>query len=205
MIEEFKVPRGSQLLQDLFAYSASKNNTYIEIGAAYPLKINNTYQLEKKGWAGFSIELMQHRVDEWRDADRYNKIYCADAIEFDYLDALKENHLPNRIGYLSCDIEPPVNTFSALKRVIEQGIVFDCITFEHDRYQSDINYDPIVTKYLKDAGYKVAVSDVYKYRKFREEGKKKKVNKKCYLETWYVNTDIDFPELTYDEWLETYK
>jgi len=194
---------GSQLNQDLFAYQTSKNKTYIEIGAAGPIKYNNTYQLENRGWKGFSIEFNADRVKEW--ANRKNKIYCADAITFDYLQALEENNLPNRIGYLSCDIEPPANTFAALKRVIEQGIVFDCITFEHDKYQADIDYDPIVTKYLKDAGYKVAVSDVYRYRKFREEGKKKKVNKKCYMETWYVNTDIDFPELTYDEWLETYK
>lgn len=194
------IPGGSQLRQDLFAYTTAKNNTYIEIGAAGPIKYNNTFELEKRGWRGYSIELNSNRVIQWKDySERKNKIYCADALTFNHTSALTENLLSNRIGYLSCDIEPPENTFSALKNVIEQGVTFDCITFEHDKYQSDIDYDPIVTEYLISKGYKVAVKDVYKFRKFREEGIK--VSKKCILETWYVFNDIDYQEETYDEWI----
>lgn len=182
---------GSQLQQDQFAIRTAKNKTYIEIGAAGPIKYNNTYLLENNNWKGFSLELNQARVNQWfTESERQNKIYCADAITFDYLQALKENNLSNRIGYLSCDIEPPVNTFAALRRVIEQGIIFDCITFEHDRYQSEINYDPIVTEYLLDKGYKVAVRDVFRWRK-----------KPCYMETWYVYGDIDIQEQTYEQWI----
>ena len=197
------IPGGSQLKQDLFAFETSKNNTYIEIGAAGPIKYNNTYQLEKRGWEGFSIEFNLNRVSQWDNhPERKNKIYCDDAITFDYLSALKENNLPTRIGYLSCDIEPPENTFSALKQVIEQGIIFDCITFEHDKYQSDVDYDPIVTEYLLSKGYKVAVSDVYRWRKFREDGQKKKIAKKCYMETWYVYQDIEYNPVSYDKWIK---
>jgi hypothetical protein len=182
---------GSQLYQDVFALKTSKNKSYIEIGAAGPVKYNNTYKLEKTGWNGFSIELNPSRVSQWFEdfSDRKNKIYCADAITFDYLKGIQENNLPNRIGYLSCDIEPPENTFAALKKVIEQGIIFDCITFEHDKYQSEIDYDPIVTEYLKNKGYKVAVKDVYRWRK-----------RPCYMETWFVNADIEYVEKSWDEW-----
>lgn len=181
----------SQVHQDLFALKTAKNKTYIEIGAAGPIKYNNTYLLEKNGWNGFSIELNQSRVDQWFEdwSDRKNKIYCDNAITFDYIEALNKNKLPTHIGYLSCDIEPPENTFAALKRVIDQGIIFDCITFEHDKYQSEVDYDPIVTEYLKEKGYKVAVKDVYRWRK-----------KPCYFETWYVHNDIDFRETTFDKW-----
>ena len=184
---------GSQVHQDKFALQAAKNKTYIEIGAAGPIKYNNTYELEKNGFDGFSIELEQGRVDQWFEewSDRKNKIYCADAITFDYLKALEENNLPTRIGYLSCDIEPPENTFAALQRVIEQGITFDCITFEHDKYQSEVDYDPIATEYLQSKGYKVAVSDVFRWRK-----------RPCYFETWYVNNDINFATTTWKEWIE---
>jgi len=191
----------SQLYQDVFALNTAIDKTYIEIGAAGPIKINNTYLLEQNQFKGFSIELKDTKVIQWSDpAIRKNQIYCADAITFDYVQAAKDNNLSNHFGYLSCDIEPPVNTFAALKRVIEQGIVFDCITFEHDKYQSEIDYDPIVTKYLLSKGYKVAVKDVYRLRKFRPEGSKKKILRKCFMETWFVHESIDFKEQTYDEW-----
>ena len=181
----------SQVHQDIFALKTATQKTYIEIGAAGPIKYNNTYLLEKDGWHGFSIELNQTKVDQWFEegSDRKNKIYCADAITFNYFEALKENNLSTHIGYLSCDIEPPENTFAALRRVIEQGITFDCITFEHDKYQSEIDYEPIVTEYLKNKGYKVAVPDVYRWRK-----------RPCYFETWYVNNDIEYDTISFDNW-----
>jgi hypothetical protein len=183
----------AQVHQDEFALKTSKNNTYIEIGAAYPVKYSNTYKLEvMEGWKGISLEINQDREEQWlRHPERKNKIYFENALIFDYLSALKENGLDTHIGYLSCDIEPAENTFAALKTVIEQGIMFDCITFEHDRYQSEINYDPIATEYLKSKGYKVAVKDVYRWRK-----------RPCYFETWYVHESIDFEETTFDAWRE---
>lgn len=184
---------GSQVHQDIFAVKTAKNKTYIEIGAAGPIKYNNTYLLEKQGWQGFSLELNPNRVAQWFEdySDRKNKIYCDNAITFDYLKALEENNLNTHIGYLSCDIEPPENTFSALRRVIEQGITFDCITFEHDKYQSEIDYDPIVTEYLKEQGYKIAVRDVYRWRK-----------RPCYFETWFVRDNIEYTEVNFDQWRE---
>lgn len=191
----------SQLKQDQFALQAAQHKTYIEIGAAYPRKINNTFLLEQQGWHGFHIELNTARKQSWdEDPERNNTIYWDNAITFDYVNACKENNLPNRIGYLSVDIEPPDNTYAALRQVIEQGISFDCITFEHDKYQSEKDYDPIVTEYLKGKGYKVAVENVYKWRKFRLDPNKPKINKKCYLETWYVNNDIDFEKIDYNDW-----
>lgn len=186
---------GAQVHQDKFALLTAKNKTYIEIGAAGPIKYNNTYLLEKNGWNGFSIELERGRVNQWSESwsDRTNKIYCADAITFDYLEAVNENNLSTHIGYLSCDIEPPENTFAALKRIIEQGITFDCITFEHDKYQSEIDYEPIVTEYLQRHNYKVAVPDVYRWRK-----------RPCYFETWYVNNNILFETMSFDNWRKNF-
>lgn len=193
----------SQFRQDIFALTTAKNNTYIEIGASWPEKISNTYLLEKNNWSGFSLELNQKKVNQWFEKPkiRNNKIYCDNAITFDYVSALKENNLSSHIGYLSCDIEPPENTFAALKKVIEQGITFDCITFEHDNYQSTVDYNQIATNYLLDKGYKIAVSDVYVCKKFRVDGQKKKSIKKCLLETWYVANNIEFSKTTYEEWL----
>lgn len=184
----------AQVHQDIFAFNTARTKTYIEIGAAFPVKYNNTYMLEQNGWKGISLEIDTERFKPLWDEQplkRNNKIYWDNAITFDYVNALKENNLDTHIGYLSCDIEPVENTFKALQTVIEQGITFDCITFEHDKYQSEKDYDPIVTEYLLDKGYKVAVKDVYRWRK-----------RPCYLETWYVNSSIDFNETTFDKWRE---
>jgi hypothetical protein len=191
----------SQLGQDLFVLSAAKNKTYIEVGAWKPEHYSNTFLLESEGWKGFSVELNETKKPLWDNhPTRKNSIYWADALFFDYNKALADQGLSTHIGYLSCDIEPPENTFAALKLIIESGISFDCITFEHDRYQNKINYDPIATEFLLDHGYKIAVSEVYRIRRYREEGQKRKTEKICPMETWYVHRDIDFKEITYEEW-----
>lgn len=183
----------SQAGQDQFALSVvTENKTYIEIGANDYKKSNNTYPLEiNYGWIGFSLELNQKKFKgSWEtQTERTNKIYWDNAITFDYVAAVKENKMSNRIGYLSCDIEPPSNTFSALKKVIEDGIEFDCITFEHDRYALKEDYDTISRQYLQSKGYKVAVENVYAMNKPNRV-----------FETWFVKHDIEFKAITYDEW-----
>jgi hypothetical protein len=191
----------SQLTQDLFALSIAKNKTYIEIGAWEPIKYSNTYLLEQQGWKGISLEIDPEKKSAWEEcSERKNKVYWENALTFDYKQALEENNIPLHIGYISCDIEPPQNTFAALQRVIEQGITFDCITFEHDKWQNEINYDPIATEYLKNHGYKVAVKDVFRYRKYVIPNQKKKDVRICMMETWYVNNNIDFQERTFEQW-----
>jgi hypothetical protein len=191
----------SQLGQDLFVLSAAKDKTYIEVGAWKPEHYSNTFLLESEGWKGFSVEVNETKKLLWDNhPTRKNVIYWADALSFDYKKALEDQGLQTHIGYLSCDIEPPKNTFAALKLIIESGISFDCITFEHDRYQNEINYDLIATEFLLDHGYKIAVSEVSRIRRYREEGQKRKIEKICPMETWYVHRDIDFKEITYEEW-----
>ena len=183
----------SQAGQDVFALEVVKNNkTYIEIGANHFKNSNNTYPLEvSNNWLGFSLELSQKKFRQvWEEqTERTNKIYWENAITFDYANAVRENKMPTRIGYLSCDIEPAANTFAALKKVIEDGISFDCITFEHDNYKSDLDYDSIAREYLKDKGYKVAVENVYAMNKPNR-----------LFETWFVNNDIEYTPMSFDQW-----
>lgn len=180
----------AQAAQDLFALEVCTNKTYIEIGGNHPRRINNTFNLDfNHGWKGFSVELIEKWSGAWSKSDRNNPCYFKDAITFDYLAALKEQGMDTKIGYLSCDIEPPNNTFAALQRVIGQGIEFECITFEHDWYNfPETTFNEQATEYLKKHGYKVAVRDVF--------------CKKSWLpyETWYVREDIVFEEIDFQQW-----
>lgn len=192
----------SALKQDIFAAKMSNHKTYIEIGANHPIKKNNTFLLEKEyNFKGYSVEIEKKYINDWNRSNRNNICYFEDAIETNHIKYIQENNLGKRLGYLSIDIEPPANTFSALINIIEQGLEFDCITFEHDRYQSNINFDPIVKKYLTCKGYNVAVEDVFTQKKLKSPGKKKKILTKCFLETWFVKNDIDFEKISYKDWI----
>lgn len=180
----------AQASQDLFALDVCTKKTYIEIGGNHPRRINNTFNLDfNHGWKGFSVELSEKWSGAWSKSDRKNICYFKDAITFDYLSALKEQGMDTKLGYLSCDIEPPNNTFAALQRVIGQGVEFECITFEHDWYNfPETTFNEQATEFLKKHGYKVAVRDVF--------------CKKSWLpyETWYVREDIQFDEIDFHQW-----
>lgn len=182
----------SQAFQDKFAFDIiGPNGTYIEIGSHKPVKNSNTYMLEvEHNWQGIGIELDTTYQRFWtKHPERKNKIYWESALDFNYVAALQENNLPLHINYLSCDIEPPFNTFAALKCVIEQGITFDCITFEHDLYNySAEDYNEIATTYLIEKGYKVAVSNVYCK------------NPENHFETWFVRNDLEFTPIDFKDW-----
>ena len=185
-----------QAYQDLFALEISgENGVYLEIGACFPKVFSNTYLLEvQNNWKGISIEIDKNRISEWENfPERTNKVYWEDALSFNYADALLQNNLPLHVNYLSCDIEPPYNTFMALQRVIDQGITFDCITFEHDLYACPYpNYNIISTEYLATKGYKPAVTNVYDASSS---------NPSVHFETWFVKNEIDYPTIDFMEWI----
>lgn len=184
--------RCAQVQQDRFAYELIGNNgTYIEIGGHHPQKRSNTYNLDVvQKWRGFSVELDTKYKSAWIECtERRNQIYWANALTFDYKKGAKNNHLGMHVNYLSIDIEPPENTMSALRKVIEDGFSFDVITFEHDRYQCKTDFHAIACKYLEPKGYKVAVYDVWHKQPHR------------LFETWFVKDSLDFETVSYDQWL----
>jgi hypothetical protein len=183
----------SQVGQDIFALQICNHKSYVEIGAADPIKQNNTFLLEKQGWTGISLELNTDFKADWNNI-RSNSCYYTDAVNYRY-------NLKDRIGYLSCDINPPELTLQALKNVIDQGIVFDCITFEHDDYwREEKGFSETCNaakEYLDSKGYRVAVNNVFAIRR------RKFWTGECHFETWYVNKDIEFKTVEYRDWVKT--
>lgn len=182
----------SQVGQDVFALNLfGKNGTYLEIGAFQPILDSNTYLLEvKNNWKGLSIELRESLKPKWKGCkERINPVYFQDALKFDYKLKIIENNLPLHMNYFSCDIDPAKNTFAALKRVIDQGMSFDYISFEHDDYLNEESYHKIACDYLIPKGYKVAIENIFP---------KNKTNK--IFETWFINKDINFKKIEFIEW-----
>ena len=186
----------SQSGQDQFAYNISgSNGTYLEIGAHDPVINSNTFNLEVKcNWNGISVEYDKSFQMSWGDNKlRKNNVVWDDAFNINYSSLIKQRELPNRLNYLSCDIEPAENTFDILKKVISSELNFDFISFEHDKYSIGNKYEDLSIEYLKSYNYKVAVKDVY------SRNKRYKI-----YETWFVNNDIDFEEMDYSVWKEEY-
>ena len=186
----------SQSGQDQFAYNISgSNGTYLEIGAHDPVINSNTFNLEVKcNWNGISIEYDKSFQMSWDDNKlRKNNVIWDDAFNINYSSLIKQRELPNRLNYLSCDIEPAENTFNILKKVISSELNFDFISFEHDKYSIGNKYEDLSIEYLKNYNYKVAVKDVY------SRNKRYKI-----YETWFVNNDIDFEEMDYSVWKKEY-
>lgn len=186
----------SQSGQDQFAYNISgSNGTYLEIGAHDPVINSNTFNLEVKcNWNGISIEYDKSFQMSWDDNKlRKNNVVWDDAFNINYSSLIKQRDLPNRLNYLSCDIEPAENTFNILKKVISSKLNFDFISFEHDKYSIGNKYEDLSIEYLKNYNYKVAVKDVY------SRNKRYKI-----YETWFVNNDIDFEEIDYNVWKKEY-
>ena len=56
------------LVSDIF--KNINNGIYIDVGAQHPIKNNNTYLLNKKGWKGINIDLDQKNIDLFNIARR---------------------------------------------------------------------------------------------------------------------------------------
>ena len=182
----------SQSGQDQFAYDLSgENGFYLEIGAHHPIINSNSYNLEVNcNWKGVSIEYDVSYKKNWKECiERKNPVLWNDAFDLNYHDIKSEFSLPERINYLSCDIEPPKNTYSILTKIINEGLEFDFISYEHDKYNSGDKYEQLSQNFLLGQNYKIAIKDVY------SRSKKYKI-----YETWFVNKDIDFENISYDDW-----
>ena len=196
----YKSSKYSQAGQDLFAVELfGERGTYIDIGAGEPINLNNTYLLEvKKKWKGISIDYgdsNEKKILElkklWDNCkERANKIYWADALTFNYKNALDENNINCEIDFLSCDIDPQENTFLALKKLINDGVRPKYIAFETDLYREKINYSNLAYEFLRPYGYKIGVKNVY------SNLKKNKI-----FETWFISENINFDTIDYSKWV----
>lgn len=58
--------------QDTFIYhmvfDARNSGFFLDIGANDPIKINNTYLLEKRGWKGLAFEPIASLAEKWKEA-----------------------------------------------------------------------------------------------------------------------------------------
>lgn len=166
-VESHRIVQGhetySQAHQDLFVrlmLGFKRNGIYVEVGASEPVQSNNSYILEKDlSWDGFSLEIVPNLTNEFNKIRR-NKCICADATKFDFLEKFLFEKYPDRIDYLSLDVDPASVTFDALQNIPLNDYRFSVITYEHDSYSSGAEFMQKSRKLLASYGYLRVVSNV---------------------------------------------
>ncbi len=150
--------------QDIFVSSLfsnlSKTNYYVEIGAGWPIKINNTYLLEHNfNWKGISIDFDQEMSNTF-NKKRINKCLFADATKINYLNLFASEDLPFDLDYLSLDIDPANQTLLVLSLIPFDTYKFKVITFEHDTYRNGSLIKIVSRLLLTKYGYLCVYKDV---------------------------------------------
>ena len=180
-----KIKSFSQAGQDKFVLKMlnnKKNGKYIEIGAFDPIKISNTYILEKEyNWSGFSLDIEQ-KFQKRFNKIRKNKCILADATKFNY-----ENEIRSlwgnieRIDYLQLDVDPAEITYESLCALPLDKVRFSVITFETDYYRFGENIRKLSREKFKQYGYQlVATAFMNDYQSFED----------CYVDPDHVDISI---------------
>lgn len=152
-MKEFK--SYSQAGQDRFVHEliGGKGN-FLDIGANHPIQKSNTYGLEQIGWLGLLAERDDHCVGLLRE-QRTSPVLHVDATAANWKMLLKPM---THFSYISLDVD--ICTQDTLKRLLADGITFDVLTIEHDKYRFGPLPQAIMREWLCGAGYKLICADV---------------------------------------------
>lgn len=160
-----------------------KNGFFLEIGSMDPVKINNSYILEKEyGWKGIMVEYDKKWLSHYKEK-RPNSIHVMeDATKIDYKTLFEENNVPLNSDYLQIDLEVndggTMRTLNKLKKDVLGKYKFATITFEHDIYHTNfLNTRLESRKIFEDLGYLRIFSDVNSVGS-------------CPFEDWYIHPDL---------------
>jgi hypothetical protein len=160
----------SEAGQDVFVYEQlvkpfnNYSGTFLDIGCAVPIWINNTYSLEQMGWRGLLVDWSAPKIVECR-RERTSPALEADATKVNWLATCREHGLGTKIDYLSLDLDDQPGeesiTLFVLKSLMSFGFEFRAITVEHDCYRLGDASKLIMRELLLAQGYNLFAGDVY--------------------------------------------
>lgn len=119
-----------------------KEGFFLDVGCQLPTGSNNTYLLETLGWNGLAFD----RTDstswsgntQWYE-NRHTPRFILDATSRELTDTLL-THAPKNtiVDYISLDIDDDGGLnygVQGLLRILNAGVVFKTMTFEHEAYR----------------------------------------------------------------------
>lgn len=174
----------SQAGQDVFALRALKwkrEGFFLDIGANDPVLHNNTCLMaDEFDWQGIAIELDPQYKAMWEKRRPKDTFVCGDALTI-----VRTLVLPDRVDYLSLDIDPPDATLAVLKSLLNSGARFSVITFEHDIWRGDDYVRFHSRQLLQGANYRLVAPDVRVRVEWPDLGPEPQP-----FEDWYVDASF---------------
>jgi hypothetical protein len=167
----------SQAGQDRFVYAVTRktNGTFIEIGGCHPVEINNTYELEKMGWKGYSFDIDPNLSLLFATHRPVCDFMVADVTTFNWDRFIIENNLENKtVDYMSFDVDEA--SLRTLRRFPFDKIKFNVMTVEHDRYRFGQDVADEMRSIIQPHGYDIICKDIQ--------------NDNLPYEDWYVHRDF---------------
>lgn len=126
----------SQAWQDEFVNNIlnfKRNGYFIDIGSTDGINQSNSYFFESEmGWKGICVERGIGYTEHYKN-NRTCLFLNEDALQIDYDSILTTNNFPNRIDYLSVDIDE--NSAAGLNKLPFDKYRFSVITIENDMYR----------------------------------------------------------------------
>lgn len=138
-----------QSQQDKFVVSVlghKTNGFFLEIGSNHPIYINNSYVLEKElKWHGIMIEYDHIWLPQYVENRPNSTHIIQDATQINYKTLLQEVNAPKTIDYLQIDLDienrSTLTTLEILDATVMDEYTFAVVTFEHDLYRDDTDYN----------------------------------------------------------------
>lgn len=132
--------------QDEFVFNIFNHKTggyFLDIAAGHPWIGSNTYTLEKQfGWQGLCFDVYDYEQNFQWSQHRSAPFVLMDVCTDQFTDFIK-NTVPSRlvVDYVSLDVNGPNvdMVLIALKKLINSGIRFKSVTFEHECWLGDGN------------------------------------------------------------------
>jgi hypothetical protein len=150
----------SQAKQDVFVHTLNPSTTgrFFDIGSHDPIRISNTYALEKLGWTGYLFD-MDAQWAQPTQATRTSTFVCTDVASFDWRAFLiRENLVGAHIDYLSFDVDEA--SLATLERFPFDMVTFGICTIEHDAYRFGVPRAVRMREILQSHGYQIVCKDV---------------------------------------------
>lgn len=151
--------------QDEFIYNLFKqkqNGTFLDIASGHPLIGSNTNTLEKSlGWTGYGFDICDNeKIHQWSQ-HRKTPFVQMDATS-EQLTTFLKNTTNKTVDYISVDVDNAGTNLAlqTLNRVLDAGIRFRAMTFEHECYTQGPAIRNQAAYLLESQGYIPLFSDV---------------------------------------------
>ena len=180
MIEFEGIERQDEFVYHLLGKHLQEPGIFLDVGCNLPQGGNNTYALEKYlHWDGFAFDIGDiENNHQWSDL-RKSKFVQVDATEEKFTEILKDNLVGKTVDYISLDVDvggyyQVQDSFTGITRTIEglnlshivlprildAGVVFKCMTLEHETFKWKDTITGPTRNALEDLGYKMLFEDV---------------------------------------------